>query len=50
MVLPIVTWPSPPITTLFPRRTEQIVVPWYWGALYGAMVSSPCFMGMQKWG
>jgi hypothetical protein len=26
-VLPMETWPSPPITTLLPRRTESMVVP-----------------------
>jgi hypothetical protein len=26
-VLPKVTWPSPPITTLSPRRTDNMVVP-----------------------
>lgn len=26
-VLPNVTWPSPPMTTLPPRRTERMVVP-----------------------
>jgi len=28
MTLPSVTWPSPPIATRSPRRTETIVVPW----------------------
>src|SRR5688572_26336631 len=28
MTLPSVTWPSPPIATPLPRRTERMVVPW----------------------
>lgn len=28
-ILPSVTWPSPPMATRLPRRTDRIVVPWY---------------------
>ena len=30
-MLPSVTWPSPPMATRSPRRTERMVVPWNWG-------------------
>src|SRR6185436_7374286 len=30
-MLPRVTWPSPPMATFAPRRTERMVVPWNWG-------------------
>jgi hypothetical protein len=38
-MLPSVTWPSPPMATRSPRRTERMVVPWNcggswsWGAI-----------------
>src|SRR5687768_7463592 len=29
-MLPSVTWPSPPMATRSPRRTDRMVVPWNW--------------------
>src|SRR2546423_12772897 len=49
-MLPRVTWPSPPMATWVPRRTDRMVVPWnsIGFALIGRLLARGRFAGRGK--